>query len=144
MFVSVMTILHERLPCAQFYFRQHRKYKQNHQEKMLGMGSQDGEGDENIKSRSSLSRSPLYSPDNRAEQSTVTAIASPNLIRGYSPTIAKTTNLLSSESRMQSLMVQHSKFNDNAASEFRIKHSSNGVNESPVRNKAMYNSQNSA
>ena len=28
MFVSVMTILHERLPCAQFYFRQHKQFKQ--------------------------------------------------------------------------------------------------------------------
>lgn len=28
MFVSVMSILHERLPCSSYYFRQRRKFKQ--------------------------------------------------------------------------------------------------------------------
>ena len=44
---------------------------------------------------------------------------------------------------MQTLLAQHSKFNEHIASDFRIK-SSKGVKDSPVRNKAMYNSQNGA
>lgn len=28
MFVSIMAIFHERLPCSQFYFRQRRRFKE--------------------------------------------------------------------------------------------------------------------
>ena len=29
MFISVMSVLQERLPCSSFYFRQRREFKQN-------------------------------------------------------------------------------------------------------------------
>lgn len=34
MFVSVMAIFHERLPCSQFYFRQRRKFKNRYHSRM--------------------------------------------------------------------------------------------------------------
>ena len=85
MFVSVMTILHERLPCAQFYFRQYKQFKKNNKE--MSTGFADGQN-EDKKSQNSIGN--YSSPDQRAEKkSYITAIASPNLIKGYSPTIAK-------------------------------------------------------
>ena len=81
MFVSIMTIFHERLPCAQFFFRQHKKFKQAQLEKQAIKQESNPE----IKSKNSDSFS---SPDVRRE-SNVTAIASPNLIRGYSPVLGR-------------------------------------------------------
>lgn len=137
MFVSVMTILHERLPCAQFYFRQHKLFKQNHQEKLMNFGSADGDFSDNKVSEPNTS--PFQSPEIRGEKRCVTAIASPNLIRGYSPSVAKNET---SEHRVERLMAQQKLHDSN--SEFRIKYSSKGAKDSPVRNKAIYNSQNSA
>ena len=81
MFVSIMTIFHERLPCAQFFFRQHKKFKQAQLEKQAIKQESNPE----IKSKNSDS---FNSPDVRRE-SNVTAIASPNLIRGYSPVLGR-------------------------------------------------------
>ena len=137
MFVSVMTILHERLPCAQFYFRQYKLFKSNQQEKLWNIGSADGDLSDK---KASDCPSPFRSPEIRGEKRLVTAIASPNLIRGYSPSIGKSGK--TTEHRVESLMAQQ-RMTD-STSEFRVKYSSKGAKDSPVRNKAMYNSQNSA
>ena len=81
MFVSIMTILHDRLPCAQFFFRQHKKFKQAQLEKQAI--KQEGNTENKSKNEDSYN-----SPVMRRE-SNVTAIASPNLIRGYSPVLGK-------------------------------------------------------
>lgn len=41
MFISVMAIFHEKLPCAQFYFRQRRKFKERVVAKLCNSGSDD-------------------------------------------------------------------------------------------------------
>ena len=102
----------------------------------MGIGSADGDLSDNKLSQNSPS--PYRSPDVRGEKSSVTAIASPNLIRGYSPSVAKGGR--TSEPRVESLMAQQ-QLKENAQGEFRIKYSSKGAKDSPVRNKAMHNSQ---
>lgn len=41
MFISVMSIIHEKLPCAQFYFRQRRKFKERILAKITHSASDD-------------------------------------------------------------------------------------------------------
>jgi hypothetical protein len=80
MFVSVMAILHERLPCAQFYFRQRRKFKARFLEKL---------GSDERKSLHKESRKlSEYAPEeDKAYQnfSPVRALASPKVLTGWSP-----------------------------------------------------------
>ena len=100
----------------------------------MNFGSADN--DQSSNNNVSEPASPFQSPDIRKEKRSVTAIASPNLIRGYSPSISKNET---TEHRVERLMAQQ-KLHDDSNSEFRIKYSSKGPKESPVRNKAMYNS----
>ena len=72
----------------------------------------------------------------------MTAIASPNLIRGYSPVLNKSGQIPAEETRMQTLVKQQKQ--QDMSNDFRIKYSSRGINDSPVRNKALMNSQNGA
>lgn len=77
MLVSVMSILHERLPCAQYYFRQRQLFKdreiQKSQKKLLPINTGKGaDADEILSQAEDMVMSPFK------------AIASPQILHGWS------------------------------------------------------------
>ena len=96
MFVSVMSILQERLPCSQFYFRQRKLFKKTrmatHKSSGLSGGETNMSSDYPLGSRESAaslkhSGSGYSSPLVQSPMAgNVTAIAQPKLIQAYSPT----------------------------------------------------------
>ena len=107
MFVSVMSILQERLPCSQFYFRQRRLFKQNlMRQAAANCSGEDIHMNGDMQTFGSCaamcglnidicSRSPNCQPKNSPqskensnlslEASYVTAIAQPKIIDAWSP-----------------------------------------------------------
>ena len=91
MFVSVMSILQERLPCASFYFRQRRVFKHS-------LATENGDVTMNDGQFDVLSRGSRNSVRSKASQhiggssemtSYVTAIAQPRIINAWSPSPTK-------------------------------------------------------
>ena len=91
MFVSVMSILQERLPCASFYFRQRRVFKHS-------LAAENGDVTMNDGQFDVLSRGSRNSVRSKASQhiggssemtSYVTAIAQPRIINAWSPSPTK-------------------------------------------------------
>ena len=81
------------------------------------MVNSDGDQSDNNKSDPT---SPYRSPEVRGEKSNVTAIASPNLIRGYSPSIHK--NGRTNDQIYENMLTNQGKENGIMPSEFRIKY----------------------
>ena len=86
MFVSVMAIFHERLPCAKYYFRQRRKFKENYLAKKTPDGRcRNGSLSSNSKNKSS-DYSPIEEEKVPSNDSPIRALAAPQMLTGWSPT----------------------------------------------------------
>ncbi len=100
MFVSVMSILQERLPCASFYFRQHKQFKHNLQlenerasaddvmaiDQASAYNSQNGWNFDTTSRESFSTKISSRSKDVGGEvQQYITAIAQPRMIDAWSP-----------------------------------------------------------
>ena len=87
MFVSIMAIFHERLPCSRFYFRQRRRFKQRFFSQLSNSDQRRAESPhlthEEYESRGSSEYYKTKSP--AVNYSPVRAIAQPRIITGWSP-----------------------------------------------------------
>ena len=104
MFMAVMTVLQERLPCAAFYFRQRRQFKFA----MLGSGSAlDGQSDSPmqpfVRNSGPMGSSRGYSAHSKGQGkdmiSQVTAIVQPRIISGFSPSKRQSSGRLTGFNR---------------------------------------------
>lgn len=84
MFISVMSIIQERLPCSSFYFRQRRQFKHTLAIKKDGMSSTMRDSFHNG-SPSHRRYSQRAQPNNSELTQYVTAIAQPRIIPAWSP-----------------------------------------------------------
>ena len=72
MLFSVMSILHERLPCSQYFFRHRNQFKEKEIAKLSGLSPID------------IGSSQTISPEDTI-LSPIKAIAQPQILKGWSP-----------------------------------------------------------